>query len=239
MKYLDLQKQLIEMILADTSIEAGGRFLSERQICDMFNVSRTTVRKAVSGLCEQGYLVQTHGKGTFLKKPQQSMPIDVVMRMSQTYAEMGLHPQIVVLRKERTAATATVASHLQIVPGEEVLLVEKLYWADRILLNDTISYLPVMRFPKIANLDFTTVNPMDAYKEYYDITNKQTYNSIEAIHPPQDIAKNLKISMKTPILLFESVISSIVDARLQPLAYFKCYYKTDRFRFSYMLETRT
>lgn len=239
MKYLELQQQLIELILSDNSMEAGGKFLSERQICDVFNVSRTTARKAVTGLCQQGYLVQKHGRGTFIKNPAQSMPIDVTMHMAQTYSEMGYHPRIIVLKKERIPANRTVAKHLEITPGEDVLTVEKLYMADRILLNETIAFLPITRFPKLMSIDYSTQNPMDAYTELYGIHSKQHFNSIEAIHPPQDIANNLKISVKTPILLFENTISSVVEARIQPLAYFKTYYRTDRFRFSYVLETHT
>lgn len=237
MKHLELQQELINIIQHDQSILTQGRFLSERDICERFHVSRTTVRKAISDLCEQGYLIRKHGKGTFLKRPEQSMPLDTIMHMAQTYTEMGYHPKARVLHKRSVPANPTVAEHLQIEPGELVLTVEKLYYADRHLLNDVISFYPLQRFPKIANTDFNKKNPMEAFRDYYGITYETTYNTFEAIHAPQEIAKSLNISTKTPILLFESVSRAFIDNEEIPVSYYRCYYKTNRFRFSYTLET--
>jgi len=239
MKYQYLQQQLIELILSNSSLQRGGRFFSEREICEMFNISRTTARKAISALCEQGYLLREQGKGTFIKTPAQSMPLSTVLHLSKGYLEEGYHPRIDVLQKRLVPATNIVADHLKIEQGEQVLMIEKLYWADNIILNDMVTFLPVSRFPKITSVDFSTQNPMDVFSDFYGVSSMQHHNTIEAIHPPKEVADNLKISTKTPLLLFETVISGVVNARVQNLAYFKCYYKTDRFRFSYVLETRT
>lgn len=239
MKFREIQEQMVELILTNSGVDGNRKFFSERELCQMFNISRSTARKAISTLCEQGYLIKEHGRGTFIKTPDQSMPLSTVLHLSKSYSEKGYHPRIEVLRKELVSASISVANHLQIAPGEQVLMVEKLYWADNIVLNNMITFLPVSRFPKIMQVDFSSQNPMDRFSSVYGISTMQHYNTIEAIHPPKEIADNLRISTKTPILLFETVISGIVDANIQRLAYFKCYYKTDRFRFSYVMETQS
>lgn len=239
MKFQNLQKQLIELILSRSSLQGDRRFFSERDICEMFNVSRTTARKAISALCEQGYLLKEQGRGTFIKTPAQSMPLSTVLHLSKSYLENGYHPKIDVLQKKIVTATSIIADHLKIDKGERVLMVEKLYWADRIILNNMITFLPVSRFPKLMTVDFSSQNPMDIFSSCYGVNSMQHHYTIEAILPPPEVADNLKIPTKTPILLFETVISGVVNAQVQNLAYFKCYYKTDRFRFSYVLETRT
>lgn len=238
MKFKEIQEQLVDLILTNSGVNGDRKFFSERELCQMFNISRSTARRAVSALCEQGYLVKDQGRGTFIKTPEQSMPLSTVLHLSKSYSEKGYHPRIEVLQKELVPASRSVADHLQIALGEQVLMVEKLYWADNIALNNMITFLPVFRFPKIMQVDFSSQNPMDTFSSVYGIGTMQHHNTIEAIHPPKEIADNLKISTKTPILLFETVISGIVDARMQRLTYFKCYYKTDRFRFSYVMETR-
>ena len=107
MKFQDLQKQLIELILSRSSLQGDRRFFSERDICEMFNVSRTTARKAISALCEQGYLLKEQGRGTFIKTPAQSMPLSTVLHLSKSYIENGYHPKIDVLQKKIVTATIT------------------------------------------------------------------------------------------------------------------------------------
>lgn len=61
--------QLEKLILAEI---AAGRFrpgeaiLSERQLCEAYDISRTTVRQAIGRLVADGVLYHTKGKGTFV-----------------------------------------------------------------------------------------------------------------------------------------------------------------------------
>lgn len=45
---------------------AGSRVPNEDQLCDRFGVSRATIREAVRGLAEDGYLVRRQGSGTYV-----------------------------------------------------------------------------------------------------------------------------------------------------------------------------
>jgi GntR family transcriptional regulator of arabinose operon len=49
-------------------IKAGDRITSENQLSALYQVSRHTVRKAISELSNKGYLTSIHGKGTFCLK---------------------------------------------------------------------------------------------------------------------------------------------------------------------------
>lgn len=236
MKYQSLKEALIEMINAGTACSSNGRFISERHISEMFGVSRTTVRRAISDLQKQGYLLPMHGKGTFVKGRERSQSIYSVIRCSQNYAEMGLHPSTGILRQEIIPATENVAFNLKIAIGDPVLLLDKLFWGDRILFNETISYIPARLFPGMERIDLTTVPILEVLRSLYAAQPKQTENSIEAILPPENIAGNLKITQTTPIILFESVTSGSVGGQYVPLEYYKCYYKTDMLRFNFTQE---
>ncbi len=236
MKYQSLEKELVELILSGQWTSPDGRFISERRISEMFGVSRTAVHRAISGLCKQGYLVQIHGKGTFIKRANQSQELDSVTRCMQHYTEMGMHPSITVLCKEVTSASTSIASNLRIAVDEPVLKIVKVFKADRILFNETFSYLPMSRFPELEHADFSTYSIMEILRMKYGVQPKRTENSIEAILPPLEVAQNLKITAHTPIIFFESVTSGIINGRFLPLEYFKCYYKTDRFRFNFIQE---
>lgn len=54
---------------------AGTRIPTENELSEQYNVSRVTVRKALAGLSDQGYLERKSGKGTFVaeKKLQREL----------------------------------------------------------------------------------------------------------------------------------------------------------------------
>ena len=47
MKYQMMEEQMIRMIESGQGVDAGGRFLSERTIAEMFGVSRSTAQKGI------------------------------------------------------------------------------------------------------------------------------------------------------------------------------------------------
>ena len=236
MKHQVLESELIDLINSGAKTQPNGRFMSEREISETFQVGRTTVRTALTNLSKQGYLIQIHGKGTFVKRQEQSQSLYSVIRCTQTYAAMGLTPSMTVLKKEIIPASASVALNLKIRPDEPVLFLVKLFQGDRTLFNVTFSYLPTSRFPRLERCDFSSVPIIDVLRAQYAVVPKRTENSIEAILPPQEVADALKISASTPIMLFESVTSGSFNGDYVPLEYYKCYHKTDILRFSFTQE---
>ena len=61
--YQQLRQRLEEEIRSGT-LQPGAALPSEREIADICNVSRVTVRKAVQSLVRDGFVVQRHGSGT-------------------------------------------------------------------------------------------------------------------------------------------------------------------------------
>ena len=81
--------------LIDVELHPGDPIPSERALVDKLNVSRVTVRQAISDLVESGALERVHGKGTFVTGPQ----VDSQLHLTSFSREMrarGLEPGTVV-----------------------------------------------------------------------------------------------------------------------------------------------
>src|SRR5690554_2597145 len=65
MQYNNVQEN-IKSKISSGEYGAGDRIPSERKLCELFSVSRTTVRKAIEELVRTNYLIKRHGKGTFV-----------------------------------------------------------------------------------------------------------------------------------------------------------------------------
>ena len=68
MKYHTLKESLKNDILSGV-YQPGDKMPSENQLVQEYDLSRHTVRKALSILEEEGYIVAVHGKGTFCTEP--------------------------------------------------------------------------------------------------------------------------------------------------------------------------
>lgn len=238
MKHRTIEEGIRDLIISGEGISSDGKLISERDLAEKFGASRTTVRKAIDSLCKQGQLIQFHGKGTFVKKIKDfrySQSLYSVVRCAQYYGEQGLVPIITVLGQKVVPASETVASYLKVQKGAPVLKIEKLFQGNRLIFNETISYVSLSNFPNAEKENFT--QPIcEVLRAKYGAYPRKTENTIEAILPPASIAQNLKITETTPILLFESLTTGIMDGRMLPLEYYKTYHRTDHLRFSFSQE---
>ena len=70
-----------------------GKIPSERELMDIFSVSRTTVREAVSALVREGVVDKIHGKGTFVSlRPVQQQWLGNISTFSETIKRAGMKP---------------------------------------------------------------------------------------------------------------------------------------------------
>lgn len=238
MKYQLIEERIREMILSEEAIDQNGQLISERLLAEKFGTSRTTIRKAIDALRNQGILISIHGKGTFIKNIKDlrySQSLYSVTKCAQYYREQNMEPIIDVLSVEVVEANVLIASYLKIEKGAPALRVRKLFRANRYIFNLTDSYISMNLFPNLKTCDFT--NPIcEVLRARYGAIPRRTENTIEAILPPADVSAALKISSSTPILLFEAITTGIVCGKIVPLEYYKTYHRTDSLRFSFVQE---
>ena len=62
-------KQLIKERISNGALKPGDKLPAEDELCEVFAVSRTPVRQALTELVHEGLLIRIHGRGTFIAEP--------------------------------------------------------------------------------------------------------------------------------------------------------------------------
>ncbi len=156
MIYLDLK----ERILGEY---AGAPYFSslpsEREMCEKYQVSRPTVRKALKLLEEEGTIKVLRGKGAFFmgtgKFVENSFTVGrrEISFYDQVIAQ-GKVPSSKVLTQDVQPADKLIAARLNIKLGDPVFCLERVRYIDGVVFSVNSSRVPYKLCPELTTLDF-------------------------------------------------------------------------------------
>ena len=135
---IDRNPSLTEQVMAHLKdrIRRGGfpegRIPPETELAADLGVSRTTVRDALSRLEHEGVVVRRQGSGTYVNRPvlQVKSRLEEIWSYEQMLLDHGYTPSVRVLTVEPGTATDDDAEALEIAPGADLLVIEKLFIED-------------------------------------------------------------------------------------------------------------
>ncbi len=202
---------------------------SERELCEAFDLSRTTVREAIDALVNEGLLRREKGRGTFVASPKiLEGLLQSPTGFSDSMVEQGIPVQTRVLRVEVGTAPYVVAQELRINSHDPIIIIDRL----RCIFDEPIlivtSYLPQKLFPALIDEDLTDTSLYYLLRTRYGITIAKAKRYMEAVAANEMEAKLLKISTGAPLMLIESTTYTDEDL---PFEYFKARHRGDRTRF--------
>jgi GntR family transcriptional regulator len=125
--------QLLRDLIREGEFEINDQFLTERQICERFDVSRATANKALSNLVAEGVLEFRKGVGTFVRGGILDYDLRALVSFTDKALAAGKTPSTRVLKCEQMPAgeaNADVVAKLQVEPDESVYYVERLRLAN-------------------------------------------------------------------------------------------------------------
>lgn len=227
LKYQMVKEALLKGI-RDGEIGEGEVLPSERELCEMFGVSRVTVRKAVEELESEGIIYKFQGKGSFVKNPQKIT--QVLSRLTSFTEDMqaqSMKPSSKILLTECTAANEEVAEKLGIAPGSEVILLRRLRLADEIPMAIETIYLDHTLLEPVLT-EFSEGSLYTFMRDRLGIVPTRAVQSIE-------VAKLMKweaalldnVDLKIALLMNRQTF----DASDQPIEYVISKYRADRYKF--------
>ena len=134
-KRQSLVEQVREGLLADLTsgkLEPGAKLVNENELAERFAVSRSTIREAVGGLMDAGYLVRRHGSGTYVtSSPRTRHPLDTTVSYTAMIRASGHTPAETVISKALRAPAEDERELLGLADAEPVIDVERVRFADR------------------------------------------------------------------------------------------------------------
>ncbi len=197
--YFQVEK-LIKNYIESGDWKSGEKIPSEQELCKMFDVSRNTVRKAISDLIEEGILYIEHGKGTFVPHKTFNHPSERLLGFTEEMKRKKVSPGSKILEMKEIKTPPCIKDILK---ADRVLRLKRLRFANEKPIAIEDSYLPSDKFPDLFE-NFTEKSSLyETLKKRFGVQPYYAAESIEADLPSEKEASLLKIATNKPVLRIE------------------------------------
>jgi GntR family transcriptional regulator len=209
--YSQLKNIIIEKI-EKGEYPSGSKIPSEQELCELYDISRPTVRQAISELTSSGYLYKEKGKGTFVSNPK-----TVVNAKSYTgFTDSILDNDMTGERKIISAETLTnrelrLLDDVFSIGNNQVIDFACFNYTGKInddLISLNTSYIPINLFPNIIE-DVKNQKPsFDILRGKYPLLPARTKSTLEVIYTEQFEAQYLMVPPGQALIKISNIIYS-------------------------------
>ncbi len=147
--YYQLKEELLKKIISKQWLP-GEKIPSEKELCNLYDVSRITVRKALDELEHSGHLVRRQGKGTFVTNISMEQRLSKFYSFSEVLKQRGMKEHVRIVHFDEVDATKDVADHLELGQLDRVFKLTRLRLVDLTPYTLETSYIPVSICPYLT-----------------------------------------------------------------------------------------
>lgn len=212
----------------------GEKLPSERELCELYSVSRITVRRALAEAEKDGLLERVHGVGNFVASPKMRQSLTEVKSFGVSLAEGGMVAGTQILDERVETGGFAIAGILGASVSSPVQYLQLLGLGGDVPLVIYDSYLPGELGQEVLSRARDLVESGKAFSTL-DIHRARTGEpatridqTFEAVLADESTAELLRVDPGFPIFRVESVLRS----ELRVLEYRVARYRGDKYKFA-------
>ena len=193
--YHQLETELIDLINSG-ELKENDKLPSERELCEQYNVSRTTARQAIGELERKEYVYKVHGKGTFISPKVYKQQLLKFYSFTEEMKKLGKNPSSKILSFDLIRADNKISEKLKVEENSLVYKIVRLRIADEVPMMVECTLKEKMLKEK----------PMyDIFREVYNVSLTKAKESFKPILISKSDSKLLNVEDGTAAMRIERV----------------------------------
>lgn len=233
--YNQIRDYLLEKI-ADGTYPPHSQIPSENDLGELFNVSRITVRQALTQLQQEGFIFKIHGKGSFVSKPKAFQNVTHLQGFAEALSNLGHEVFNQVKFFDFITAPIHVTAKLQLPVGSIVTQIKRVRLLNRQPVSFEITYLPEALGRQLQQVDLVTRDIFLALEEECNTPLGHADLNIDAIVADEALSELLQVNINAPILRVERLTH---NAQGQPIDFEYLYFSGDAFQYRLRIDRQT
>lgn len=178
-----------------------GSFLpTEAEMEKEFGVSRTTVRKAISMLTQEGYLSVRQGRGTEVQDVSTSQRLNTITSFTETLTQKGYKVTTQGFSLGQIPAPGFIRDAFSLKQGELVHHLQRVQCADGTPICIIENYISMSLVPELVFQDSDHISLYSYLEHHYGIMLKDALENISAVPASFTEAQILRVPTGTPLL---------------------------------------
>jgi GntR family transcriptional regulator len=212
----------------------GEQIPSETDLAKTFNVTRITVRQAISLLVQEGLLTRKRGSGTFVTNDAKligSFGLDFTGFMDGLFLQVS-KTKTYSAKIEVIATPRSVKEKLNI-EDEEIVKIERVRTMNGQIFALTINYIPKEIGLKIEEKTLFEKPLLKIMEVDLGVEFDEAFQTIEASFSDQHVSDQLEIENGTPILFVERIM---YGKKKRPIELVQTSYRGDIYKYVFRLK---
>lgn len=205
----------------------GKMVPSERELSEYYDVSRMTVRQAVSNLVQEGFLYREKGKGTFVAEKKIEQPLQSMTSFTEDMKQRGMEASSKLIEFEIITAPTDILRKLSLPEESQVYKVQRIRYADQKPMAVETTFIPVELIPGLTK-EIVQGSLYHFVEEKLNLSIKKATQIIEATIADDHLADHLQAPAQSAVLYIERH-SMLADG--SPFEVVKSAYRADRYKF--------
>lgn len=206
-------KQIILKKITSGEYQQDAKIPSEQELCEQYDISRPTVRQAISELTNNGHLYKEKGKGTFVARTKSKIDIKNFTGFTDSILdsqEPGQH-NILSMRSVGQNELTFLDNYFEGYKHSrknEYAEIKYLTMEKDSVLSYNVSYIPLGLFPEIIE-DIKDKKPSyDILRGKYPLLPVRTKSTLEVVFTDQAEAQYLQVQSGHPLIKIENILYS-------------------------------
>lgn len=199
----------IRRSIEDGDLEAGDKLPTVVELCELYGVSKITVKRAIEQLTEQGLVTSRRGSGTFVKDTLGSAQADFVLGQNDrapgfTSEHKGQNVSSEVYGFSIITAPEKVRQQLCLAEDDFVYYIERTRLVDDVPIVIEYTYMPIDLIPGLKKKDLYD-SVYRFIREECGLKISSFHRTIRAVPATELEAERLKTDADAPLLELEQV----------------------------------
>ena len=226
--FITKHRQIIQSLTAqmeENSLRPYDRLPTEKELCEYWHASRSTVRKAMDQLEDRGRIFRVPGKGSFVAFQKITHHTNQIMSFTEKMKAQGLSVKTQLILKEIVNPGEEIASVLRLAAPFKALKLQRVRIVNDEPLALQTAFMSADMFTGFLKEDLESHSLNKLFQEKLNIRLSRSEIWIEA---PIITRREKKLLGNPPLSLFLAVVSVTYDQNDKPVRFTRGIFRGDR-----------